>query len=446
MNTISTKLTEHQNSTAIIIPRQQTKGLLHVFPALQHRNFRLFWVGQFISLIGTWMQTTGQSWLVLQITHNAFALGTVGALQFLPILLFTLFGGVLADKLPKRSVLLGTQTFSALLAIILGVLVITQTVQIWEIYILAFLLGLTNALDMPTRQAFVAEMVGHESLANAVALNSSVFNMAKLVGPGLAGLIIAQFGEGPLFIGNALSFIPVLIGLALIDPGKLFTQVRKVSQKREGTFKSLSLGLQYVWKTPAIFLIIVVVGVVSLFGINFNVVEPLVATDLLHQGAQGFGMISSAFGGGALIAALLIAWGNKTPSMKKLLGSAICFCITLGLVGLSHWYLVSIALALISGFTMITFTATANTALHTLTPDHLRGRIMGVYMLVFNGTTPMGNLLVGWLAGLIGISFTLLGCALISLGAATIGWIKRGSAEEDVRQTLTSQMEIVLKD
>ncbi|GLV54718.1 MFS transporter [Dictyobacter sp. S3.2.2.5] len=415
----------------------QTGKFLQMFPALRQRNFRLFWFGQFISLIGTWMQTTGQAWLVLQLTHNDLALGTVGALQFLPVLLFTLFGGVIADRLPKRRVLLGTQTFACLLASTLFILYVTHTIQIWHIYILAFLLGINNSLDMPTRQAFVVEMVGRDALANAVALNSSVFNMAKIVGPGIAGLIIARFGEGPLFLGNAISFIPVLFSLILLDPTKLFAVQRKTSATPIGPLQSLNNGLKYVWKTPAIFLIIAVVSIVSLFGINFNVVEPLVGTELLHQGAQGFGLISSSFGVGALIGALSIATGNKVPSFKKMLTRAAMFCLGLALVGLSHNYLLSLGLAMFTGFSMITFTATANTTLQTIAPDHLRGRVMSVYMLVFNGTTPIGNLFTGWLAGLAGISIALVVNALASFIAVLVGWIKRGPAEADLKQSLS---------
>lgn len=416
---------------------REPRGLYRTFPALQHRNFRLFWSGQLLSLIGTWMQTTGQSWLVLQLSHNPLALGTVGALQFLPILLFTLYGGVLADRLPKRRVLLFTQTFAAILALTLGTLVVTHTVQIWQIYILASLLGLNSALDMPTRQSFVVEMVGRGALPNAVALNSSVFNMAKIVGPGIAGLVIARFGEAPLFFGNAVSFIPVLIGLAMIDTSQLFRKTQAVAKASLSTFQSLRQGLDYVRKTPAVLLIILVVAVISLFGINFNVIEPLIATDLLHQGAQVFGLISASFGAGALIGALTIAFGNRKPSFKRMLISAMLFCVTLGLVGLSHWFLLTIALAIATGFSMITFTAAANTTLQTVTPDHLRGRVMSVYMLVFNGTTPFGNLLIGWLAGLIGISLALLIGASVSLVAATVGFLKRAPAEKNMKQALS---------
>ena len=430
--------TTTSHHSAITLPRQQSRALSRGLPAFKYRNFRLFWFGQLISLIGTWMQTTGQSWLVLQLTHNSLALGTVGALQFLPVLFFTLYGGVLADKLPKRRVLLFTQSASAVVATALGVLVLTHTVQIWHIYLLAFLLGMINSIDMPTRQSFFGEMVDRDAMTNAIALNSSMFNMAKVVGPGLAGLVIARFGEGPLFVGNALSFIPVLLGLALIDTNKLFIHVKKSAHAAESTLHSLRTGLQYVWQTPAIFLIMAVVAIVSLFAINLNVVEPLIATDLLHQGAQGFGFISSFFGIGALFGALWVAWGNKTPSLKKLLISSACFCVALGLVGLSHWFVLSAVFAIITGFAMLAFVATANTTLQTISPEHLRGRVMGVYMLVFNGTTPFGNFLIGWLAGLIGISLTLVISALAGLVAVVVAWFRRAPAEKDLKRALTA--------
>src|SRR5438309_1306558 len=275
------------------IPKeQQAKGLLRAFLALRHRNFRLFWSGQLISLTGSWMQTIGQAWLVLVLTHSAWLLGVVGALQFLPVMLLAFFGGVLADRLPKRTVLLFTQSSAMIQAFVLWILVATGGVQLWHVLIMAALLGLTNSLDMPTRQAFVVEMVGREDLPNAVALNSSLFNMARVLGPGLGGLLIAWLGVAPLFLLNAISFIAVIIGLALIDTGKLFDSSylaeRRRARSEQSPLQSLREGLVYVWRTPAIFLVIAVVGVVSLFGINFNVVLPLFATTVLHSGAIGF--------------------------------------------------------------------------------------------------------------------------------------------------------------
>ncbi|MDQ6644928.1 MAG: MFS transporter, partial [Chloroflexota bacterium] len=304
--------------------KQQVKGLMRAFLALRHHNFRLFWFGQMISLMGTWMQTIGQAWLVLELTHSALLLGLVGALQFLPVMLLSLFGGVLADRLPKRKVLLFTQSFAMLQASVLWILVATGEVRLWHVLVLATLLGLTNSIDMPTRQAFVVEMVGREDLPNAIALNSSLFNMARIVGPGIGGLIIAWAGVAPLFLLNAISFIPVLIGMALIDLRGLYAHSKRVEVKapKQSTMQSLREGLVYVARTPSVLLIIVVIGIVSLFGINFNVVLPLFATSVLHTGAEGFGFISSAFGLGSLFSALWLAWSNRKPSIQYLLVSA----------------------------------------------------------------------------------------------------------------------------
>ncbi len=312
--------------------------------------------------------------------------------------------------------------------------------QLWHVYVLAILLGLTNSFDMPTRQAFVVEMVGHRTLPNAIALNSSIFNMARIVGPGIAGLIIARLGEGPLFLLNAISFIPVIISLLLIDASKLFAQP-KSSKGQLGTLQSVREGLVYVWKTPVILLIIAVVGIVSLFGINFNVTLPLVATNLLNAGAEGYGFISSAFGFGALIAALWLAWGNRKPSVTQMLISAIIFCIALGLFGLSRWYPLSIALIALTGFVQITFSAVANTTLQTVTPSYLRGRIMSVYMLMFNGSTPIGNLFTGGMAHVFGISVTIVVSAGLSLVAAIIGWSRRAPASKDLERALSARNE-----
>jgi len=418
---------------------QQARGLLRAFIALRHRNFRLFWFGQLISLIGTWMQTTAQAWLVLELTHSAWWLGVVGALQFLPVLFLALFGGVLADRLPKRTVLLFTQSSAMLLAFILWILVATGAVHLWHVLILASLLGLTNALDMPTRQAFVVEMVGREDLPNAVALNSSLFNMARILGPGLGGILIAWLGVAPLFLLNGISFIAVIIGLSMIDMHQLHAQVRREAlqhgTRRPGTLKSLREGLAYVRNTPSVLLVIAVVGIVSLFGINFNVVLPLFATDVLHAGSQGFGFISATFGLGSLLSALWLAWGNNRPSMSRLLTGAIAFGILEALFALSHQYLLSLVLIAGVGFAQIAFSALANTTLQTVTPDHLRGRVMSVYMMVFAGSTPLGNLFTGGLAHLYNAPVALLIGAMLSLIAAVTCWILRKPAEKSLAES-----------
>ncbi|HZU70404.1 MAG TPA: MFS transporter [Ktedonobacteraceae bacterium] len=418
---------------------RQARGLTRTFVALRHRNFRLFWFGQLISLIGTWMQTTAQAWLVLELTNSAWWLGVVGALQFLPVLLFALFGGVLADRLPKRRVLLFTQSSAMLLALVLWILVATGAVQLWHVLILATLLGLVNALDMPTRQAFVVEMVGRDDLPNAVALNSSLFNMARIIGPGIGGILIAWLGVAPLFLLNGISFIAVIIGLAMIDMHQLHAQT--IHEKPEhgrhgaGTMKSLVEGLAYVRNTPVVFLVIAVVGIVSLFGINFNVVLPLFATNVLNVGSIGFGFISATFGVGSLLSALWLAWGNKKPGMRQLLLGAIAFSFLEALFALSHLYLLSLVLIAGVGFAQIAFSALANTTLQTVTPDHLRGRVMSVYMMVFAGSTPLGNLFIGGLAHLYNAPIALLVGALLSLAAAVGGWILRKPAEKSLAES-----------
>ncbi|QBD78297.1 MFS transporter [Ktedonosporobacter rubrisoli] len=433
MRTLSKKQQDFDGSAAIA--SSSPNGLGRTFSALRHRNFRLFWSGQLISLTGTWMQSTGEAWLVLQLTHNAFLLGLVGALQFLPVLLLTLFGGVLADRLPKRKVLLCTQTFALLQAATLSILVATGKIQLWHILVLACLLGLTTSIDNPTRQAFVIEMAGREDLPNAIALNSSLFNMARIVGPGIAGLLIAWLGIAPLYLLNALSFIPVLIGLMMIDMTKLYALPKAVTQGGPNIFQSLGEGLSYVKRTPAVWLTIGVVGIVSLFGINFNVMLPLFATDVLHSGPTGFGFISSTFGIGSLLSALWLAWRNRNPNITQLVIPAIIFAILEGFFALSKLYVLSLVLIAGVGFAQVAFSARANTTLQMVTPDYLRGRIMSVYMMVFAGSTPIGNLLMGELSRQAGAPTAMLVGAVVSLIAASVALILRAPAEKSIAQS-----------
>src|SRR5258708_21323953 len=276
-----------QETPVAAVQLSQVNGLLRAFTALRHRNYRFYWFGQMISLIGTWMQTTGLAWLVLLLTHSAWQLGLVGAIQFLPVLVFAIFGGVFADRWPKRNVLVVTQSAAMVLAVLLWGLIATNQIQMWEVYVLALLLGLTNSLDMPTRQAFVVEMVGREDLPNAVALNSSLFNMARILGPGLGGLLIAWLGLAPLFLLNAISFIAVIIGLALIEIKELHTPlIRSTLTKdvpKQSTLHSFREGLAYLPHTPSRFFIIIVIAAISFFLINFHVILPLFATALLHS-------------------------------------------------------------------------------------------------------------------------------------------------------------------
>src|SRR5260370_9875484 len=289
-------------------------------------------------------------------------------------------------------------------ATILWIVVATGHVQIWEVLVLASLLGLTNSIDMPTRQAFVVEMAGREDLPNAIALNSSLFNMARVVGPGLGCLIIALLGVAPLFLLNAISFIAVIIGLALIRMNELYALAKHSTSRAEiskqSTLQSLREGLAYVARTPSVLLVIAVIGVISLFGINFNVVLPLFATDVLHSGALGFGFLSAAFGLGSLFSALWLAWGNRRPSIQHLLTGALASIVLEIFLSISHVYVLCLILISAVGFAHIVLSSTANTTLQTVTPDYLRGRVMSVYMVVFAWIVPLGNLFTGCMARL----------------------------------------------
>src|SRR5712692_8299003 len=380
------------------------------------------------------MQTIGQAWLVLELTHSAWQLGLVGALQSLPVLLFSLFGGVFADRWPKRRVLLVTQAAAMIQALLLWALIATGTIQLWHIYVLAMLLGLTNSLDHPTRQAFVIELVGREDLPNAVALNASLSQMTRVVGPGIAGIIIAASSVTLLFLLNALSFLAVLVGLALIKSHELYAQAlqpRSVGN-RQNAWQSLREGVDYVWKTPAVLLVIVVVGLVLLFGSNFNVVLPLFATDVLHGGATGFGFLSAASAIGSLCSALWLAWSNQKPTIRRVLIGMLVFGVLEAVFAVSHLYLLSLVLIASVGFTEETFAMQAMTAIQTVAPDHLSGRVMSVQVLFFDGSLPLGYLVMGWLSGLFGAPIALLTGAHLSLLAAGAGWLWRKPAERNV--------------
>ncbi len=418
---------------AILTPQQHERGLLRAFTSLRQRNYRLYWFGQMISLMGTWMQSIGQAWLVLKLTHSAWQLGLVSALQFLPVLLFSLFAGVFVDRWPKRRILLVTQSAAMLQALLLWVLIASGTVQLWHIYVLALLLGLTNCLDQPTRSAFVVELVGREDLSNAVALNSSLINLARIVGPGLGGIIIAASGVALLFLLNALSFLAVIVGLALINRRELHAQAlqHRSAGERQNPWQSLREGVDYVWKTPAIVLVILVVGLVLLFGENFNIVLPLFATDVLYVGATGFGFLSAALGVGSLLSALWLAWSNLKPTIGRVLIGTLIFGVLEAAFAVSHIYLLSLVLIASIGVVETIFGALAITTLQTIAPDHLRGRVISVYILFFTGSLPLGSLLTGWLSGLYGPSIGLLICALLTLLVAGSGWLWRKTAQRD---------------
>ncbi len=373
------------------------------FRSLRNRNYRLYWCGQVVSLSGTWMQRIAQSWLVLQLTHSPLALGTVTTVQFAPILLLSLFGGVLADRVPKWRFLMLTQTVMAVQALILAILVSTGQVQLIHVYILAAVLGIANALDNPTRQAFVIELVGRDDLPNAVALNSTIFNTSRIVGPALGGVLIAAFGVAGCFYLNAFSFLAVIGGLLMMDPTRFFAGRPARAGK---VFGQIGEGLRYAASTPDIALPLLLMGVLGTFGYNFTVILPLIADEVLHSGAIGFGALTAAMGVGSLMAALGVAYRGRA-TRRTLLAGAIGFSILLFLVALSHWWLLTIPLLIALGLWSIIFSTTANTRLQMVAPSHMRGRVMSIYQLLFAGTTPFGSLIIGALAERSGVQWAV---------------------------------------
>lgn len=398
--------------------RQPRPPLTVAFRALRNRNYRLFWTGQIVSQAGTWMQRVAQAWLVLRLTDSPLALGTVTTVQFLPILCFSLFGGVLADRMPKRRLLITTQSLAMLQSLLLAVLVSTGTVQLWHVYILAAMLGISNAVDQPARQSFVVEMVGQDDLPNAVALNSTQFNVARLVGPALGGLTIAWVGVAGCFYLNSVSFSAVLAGLLLMRPSELYAP--RHTPSRGPVFREIGEGLRYAVTTPDIALVLLLMAVLGTFGYNFTVILPLIAKYVLHAGPEGFGLLTSAMGLGSLFAALGIAYQGKATRRTLFIGSS-AFSALLFLVALSSWWVVTLPLVAVLGVASITFTATANTRLQLIAPPHLRGRIMSLYALLFAGTTPIGSLVVGTLADHGGVQMAVAVMAVICMAGVVAG-------------------------
>ncbi len=389
--------------------------------ALQHRNFRFFWTGQLISLIGTWMQTLAQSWLVLQLTHgDPLALGLVAVAQFTPVIIFGLFAGVLADAIPKRKALIFTQAASGVLALILGLLVVSGQVQVWHVFVVAALLGCVNAVDMPVRQAFVSEMVEREDVANAVALNSAIFNGARIIGPAIAGLLIGFTGLAACFLLNAASYIAVIIGLIAMRQEELRVMPPSGLQRNvRSVIDQLTEGLRYVRDEPTVRLAMTVLGIVSTVALNFSVLLPLLASDVLHGDAGTYGFLMAATGVGSFGSAIMIAFGQR-PTPRLLLAGAAAIGAGSVALAFSRFLPISMLLMLVVGWGVIAMAATTNTLIQLTTPDALRGRVMGVYTTVFAGSTPVGGLFAGAMAAEAGAPVALAAGGALAL--LTVGY------------------------
>lgn len=391
-----------------------------MFASLHHRNFRLFWTGQLVSVTGNWMNEVAQGWLVLELTDSPVLLGTVGALRWLPVLLLTTFMGAVADRYPKHRLLKATQTVLMLLALTLGVLTTTGAVRIWHVMAIAVLTGLVNSLDNPVRQSFYVDLVGKRDLPNAIALNSSVFNAARVVGPSLAGFIIELWGIGPAFLANGLSYLAVLAGLWMMRDLPEATP-----RPRRRLMQDVGEGLAYLRATPEVSWAIGLLGAVGIFGINWGIVLPVLARSELRVGAQGLGLLYTSLGVGALAGGLALAAARGAPrGVATVAAYAAAFAALEAAAGASPSFALDLVLLAFCGYAMIRFTAGCNAFVQTLVPDDLRSRVMAVYFLVFGGSSPFGNELLGGLSDAVGARAAMVIGGGASLAFAAYVWRK----------------------
>jgi MFS family permease len=393
----------------------------NTFRSLRVRNYRLYFFGQMVSVTGTWMQTVAQAWLVLKLTSSGFALGLTTGLQFAPVLIAGAWGGVIADRFKKRRILVATQLVSGLLALILWALIATGTVQLWMIYALAFALGCVTVIDVPTRQAFVMEMVGPEDLTNAVGLNSTVVTSARIIGPAIAAGLISTVGTASCFLINGLSYAAVIWSLFRMDAHALLN-VEPV-QRVKGQVRE---GLRYVWGDVTLRSSLLLMAVVGTMAFNFRVMLPLIATGPFHGGAGLYGMLSAVMGAGTLVGALISA-SRARPTRGLLVGSALAFGLFIIAAGAAP-NLVSETVVLIPmGALSIIFAASCNATLQLRSTDAMRGRVMALYSVVFLGTTPIGSPLVGWIAQAAGprTAFYVAGGATVIGGLAALWALRR---------------------
>lgn len=387
------------------------------FAALSEYNYRVFFIGQSVSLIGTWMQSIGQGWLVLQLTKSPAALGIVTMLQMIPFTLLSLVGGVLADRLPKRKTLIIVQSIALTQAVIMFVIVATDVVQVWHIYALAFALGTTNAIERPTRQSFFSELVPRDKLVNAVALNSSILNAARVIGPSLGGLMIALVGVEGTFAFNACTFLAVLLGYGLMRPAQF--HAKKRAPATASIASQIAEGLRYVGNSPTVLQTMMLVGLISVFGYNFNVTVPLIAEFVLNVGPEKFGLLTSFLGLGSFVAAFAIA-GLGTQSTRMLYAAAIAFCATFLLVSVSTNYWLTSALLVLLGLCGVAMMTMSNTSLQLNAPEELRGRVISIFVLLQAGSTPIGGLITGFLSETAGVRPALFILGLLCFGGVAL--------------------------
>ena len=397
-------------------PRRPRRAWPRSLAALEVRDYRLYLSSQMVATTGLWMQRIAQDWLVLELTGSVTAVGVAVALQFLPVLLFGLPGGVIVDRYPKRTILIITQSLASLMALTLGTLALTGTVQAWHVYLVATVLGFVTVVDNPTRQVFVSELVGHQHIRNAVSLNSSVFQLGALVGPAASGALIHAVGQGWSFLLNAASCLVVVTMVAIIRPAHVAAPATAGSRKGQ-----LRDGLRYIGRTSEVAWSIVLAGTIGVFGLNMPVILAAFADDVFRAGVGGYSLFNSLTAVGALTGAILSARRQTTPRLRVLTGNLVCLGVMLLLASLAPNPWVFCAVLVAVGFCTLQFLTGANSLVQTTTTPAVRGRVMSVYLLVLLGGQALGGPSVGWLIDQYGARVAMFGCgalvALVALGA-----------------------------
>jgi len=420
-------------SAAELAPARESRWQI-ASRALRHRNFQLFFSGQLISLIGTWMQSVAQSWLVYRLTGSALLLGAVGFASQIPVFLFATLGGITADRFNRRHIVIGTQVASMLLAFILAALTLSHKVQVWHVFVLASFLGVVNAFDIPGRKSLLVDMVGKDDLMNAIALNSSMFNGARVIGPAIAGILVAKIGEGWCFFGNAVSYIAVIVGLLLM---RVHSPARA---SMASPLAHMMEGFRFVNRTAPIRALLLLLGLVSLVGMPYVVLMPIFADKILHGGARGLGILMGATGVGALLGALTLAFRQGVKGLGRWV--ALCcagFGASLVVFALSHSFWVSVILLLPVGYTMMLQMACSNTLIQVMVPDALRGRVMAVYSMMFMGMAPIGALFGGALAERLGAQVTVAIGGMASVAGACWFGLQLPKIRVEARRLIVAQ-------
>lgn len=409
-------------------------NILKIFPAFSERNYRYYFVGQLVSQIGTWLQIVAQGWLVLTLTKSLLLIGIVSATLTLPLLIFGVFGGVIVDRFDKKKLIMLTNSGSMLVAFILGVLTVSGDIQIWQIMILSFLLGTINAVDMPARQAFVSEMVSKDKLPSAIAMNASIFNAARVVGPAVAGLLIALIGVGGAFLLNSATYIAAILVQFLVVP------MYHPKPKHSHPILAVKEGIVYTWTHPIVRSLIGLTAIVSIFGWSYTTIMPFIAENIFHQDATGLGYLYASAGLGAFSATILIsALSSKFSPFFFIVGGNILFAVSMFLFSYTSVLYLGYLLLFIGGFGLLMVFPIINAQIQSRVEPHFRGRVMSIYLLMFVGLFPIGSFQFGFVSEYLGVQIAIRIGSVIVLTAAIIGIIFRGKVSQANKKFLSKK-------